>query len=513
MKHPVTQLAYPLLLTCFAGGAFAQTKSADPAFAPITMPPHIYAGEWEYFVGGGVAVFDCNGDSLPEIFAAGGAASAQMMRNVSTPSEIKFETDTPPALALNGVTGAYPIDLDSDGILDLVVLRLGENRIFKGHGDCSFTPMGSPFDVAQRDAWTTAFSATWEEDAKWPTLAFGNYIDRYDPDGPFETCDTSWLWRPEDGVYSVSALDPGFCTLSMLFSDWGRLGRADLRVSNDRHYYVRGGSEQMWAMEQTPRLYSQDDGWKDYALWGMGIASRDITGDGLPEVYLTSMGDQKLHTLEGQGTPTYANAPFGQGITAHRPYTGGDGRPSTGWHVAFGDVQNDGLDDIFVTKGNVEQMPVAAMLDPNNLMIAQGDGTFAERGDVAGIASLERGRGGALVDLNQDGKLDIVVNNRRAPLEVFQNITQGTGNWLGVSITQDGTNPLAVGALVEVRADGHIWTQELTVGGGHAGGQFVPLHFGLGALNNGAEVTVIWPDQSRTVHDIPDLNQVVFLKQ
>ncbi len=78
----------------------------------------------------------------------------------------------------------------------------------------------------------------------------------------------------------------------------------------------------------------------------MGIAARDLNGDGLPEVFLTSMGDQRLQALAERDRPAFQHVPYARGTTAHRPYTGGDGRPSTGWHVAFGDVQNDGRDDI-----------------------------------------------------------------------------------------------------------------------------------------------------------------------
>ena len=163
----------------------------------------------------------------------------------------------------------------------------------------------------------------------------------------------------------------------MLFSDWGRNGRQDLRISNDRHYYARGGTEQLWSMEATPRLYSANDGWTDFSIWGMGIASRDISGDGRPEVFLTSMGDQKLQlpdtSVDG---PAFLDAEFTRGTTAHRPYTGDDTRPSTGWHVEFGDVDNDGLDDVFIAKGNVDEMPEGATADPNNLLMQNSDGTF-----------------------------------------------------------------------------------------------------------------------------------------
>ena len=483
----------PRSLFCAALVA-ALPAGADPLFQPQPIAPHVYDGGWEHFVGGGVAAFDCNGDSLPELYAAGGENPAQLFLNLSAPGgDLVFEP-VDGALSRTGVIGAYPLDIDGDGLMDLAILRVGENLLMQGQGDCRFAPFeGLGFDGGDR--WTTAFSATWEAGQSLPTLAFGNYVNRDDPEGPFEACDVNHLFRPEGDRYGPPmVLEPGFCALSMLFSDWGRRGRADLRVSNDRHYYVRGGEEQMWAMEPLPRLYGPGDGWNRHMLWGMGIASRDLNGDGLAEVYLTSMADQRLQGLvPGAEGPSFVDAPYERGATAHRPYTGGDGRPSTGWHAVFGDVDNDGWDDLFVAKGNVEQMPGSAMDDPNNLLMGGPGGEFTEAGLTAGVASLHRARGAALMDLNGDGLLDIAVLNRRAPLELYRNVTEDGGHWLAVMVAQDGVNRNAVGAFVEIRAGERLWTQEITVGGGHAGGVAGPLHFGLGALDE-AEVRVIWPD-------------------
>ncbi|MFZ7093848.1 CRTAC1 family protein [Primorskyibacter sp. 2E233] len=477
-------------------GIAASTACAEPRFEPAALPfEHQYTGGWEHFVGGGLAAFDCNGDHLPELYAAGGENPARLLINHSDPGgPLTFEDGTPPTLALTGVTGAYPLDIDSDGILDLMVLRVGQNIALQGHGSCQF----SPFADLKADlglGWTTAFSATWETGQSLPTMAFGNYVDRAAPDGPFEACDDNFLLRPIDGGYAQPLpLSPGYCSLSILFTDWGRKGRADLRISNDRHYYVRAGEEQMWAMEPRPRLYTEADGWAHFSLWGMGIAQRDLTGDGLPEVYLTSMGDQHLQSLVPEASgPSYKDATYDRGTTAHRPFIGDDGRPSTGWHVGFGDVQNDGLDDIFVAKGNVEQMPGNAMKDPNNLLIQTPDGSFVEAGDAAGIASMARGRGAALVDLNKDGLLDLAVVNRRAPMEIYHNTTKGTGNWLAVELQQPAPNPFAVGAWIELEVGGKVQSREITVGGGHAGGSAGPEHFGMGGAST-ARLRVIWPD-------------------
>ncbi|CUI86792.1 FG-GAP repeat domain-containing protein [Cognatishimia activa] len=466
-----------------------------PSFEARPLPSHVYNGGWEHFVGGGVAGFDCNGDGLMDVVLAGGENPAQLMVNASVAGEAiafakaDFQTIT-------GVTGAYPLDIDADGHLDLAVLRVGADLLLKGDGACGFAPFGPELGFGSGDHWTTAFSATWEEGNSLPTLAFGTYVDRSNPDGPFEACDVTLLYRPDGESYGKpTELAPGYCALSMLFTDWDRSGRQDLRVSNDRHYYVRGGQEQLWAMSETPRLYGEADGWADYQLWGMGIASRDMNGDGYSDVYLTSMGDQKFQYFDADGEgPAYANAPYEIGISAHRPYTGGDGRPSTGWHAAFVDVQNDGLDDIFVAKGNVDQMPVAAMDDPNNLLIQNPNGTFEEVGEVAGVSSVHRSRGGLLADLNNDGRLDLLVVNRRVDAELFENITDA-GNWLAASLDVKGVNRAGVGYFIEVDTGDRVQVREVTIGGGHAGGSLGAQHFGLGGLK-GAKLRLIRPDQS-----------------
>ena len=492
-----------------AAGALAQT----PVFEPRPIAEHVYAGGWEHYVGGGVAAFDCNGDQLPELYAAGGTNPAQLFLNTSAGigGALSYQPMQAEALALTGVIGAYPLDIDGDGLLDLAILRVGPDLLMQGQGDCAFAPFEN-LTLSETEAWTTAFSATWEAEQTLPTLAFGTYVDRADPDGPFEACDDTRLFRPQkDGYGAAEVLTPGYCALSMLFSDWARTGRADLRISNDRHYYVRGGQEQLWAMEGTPRLYSEAEGWKPYSLWGMGIASRDLNGDGWSDVYLTSMGDQKFQIRDSDASgPVFEDVTYGFGTTAHRPFTGGDGRPSTGWHAAFGDANNDARDDIFVAKGNVEQMPDAAMKDPNNLLLQDEDGQFSEAGARAGVASLDRSRGAVFEDLNLDGFLDLAVVNRRAPMELYQN-AGGDGNWLLVDVQGAAPNTRAVGGFLELRSGTRMVTREITVGGGHAGGSAVMHHFGLGTAET-VEIRMLWPDGRVDEWQIVKVNQILTVK-
>ncbi len=473
---------------------------------------HSYIGPWEFFVGGGVAAFDCDGDRRPDLFMAGGSGPAALYRNRSeTGGALKFEKvslDIPDD-DQKRVLGAYPLDVDNDGYMDLAVLRLGSNLLLKGGPDCTFEVANRAFAFDGGKAWTTAFTATWEENQRFPTLAFGSYVDRHAPGAPWGTCADNELLRPApaDGpTYDDPIrLTPGFCTLSMLFTDWNQSGTPSLRVTNDRQYY-RGGEEQMWHVDpgKLPRLYTAAEGWRHLSIWGMGIAEADLNGDGYPEYALTSMGDTKLQQLDnedgGEDRPVYRDIAFDRGATAQRPYTGGDRRPSTGWHSQFADVNNDGLLDLFITKGNVEAMPDFAAYDPNNLLIGGWDGSFAEVGDTAGIAMPRRGRGAAVVDLNMDGMLDLVVVNREGPASLFRNLGTATdwgeaplGNWLEIELNQPGVNRNAVGAHVSVKTGTHVMTRAVEVGGGHASGQAGFIHVGLGTAER-AQVRVRWPD-------------------
>ena len=473
---------------------------------------HSYDGEFTYFVGGGVAAFDCDDDGRPDLYFAGGAEPAALYRNSSpVGGALSFEPIADAATDLEAVTGAYPLDVDGDGTTDLAVLRVGENVLLRGLGGCRFERANEAWGFEGGDAWTAAFSATWEGDAALPTLAFGNYLV-LDEDGRPQAdhaCEDNRLFRPTSGGHEYAepiALSPGWCALSVLLSDWDRSGRRDLRISNDRHYY-RDGEEQLWRMEPggEPRPWTREQGWQTLRVFGMGIASTDLTGDGYPEIYLTSQADNKLQTLvDGAAQPRYEDMALEAGVTAHRPYVGDTTMPSTAWHAEFDDVNNDGYVDLFVAKGNVEAQEGYAMRDPSNLLIGQQDGTFTEGAMEAGIVGFARARGAALVDLNLDGLLDLVVVNRRENVGLWRNVGAGSadepapmGNWVAIELEDDGANRDGIGAWIEVTAGDRVLSREVTVGGGHAGGQLGWIHLGIGEAER-AEVVVRWPDGEAT---------------
>jgi hypothetical protein len=498
-------------------GTDSASARAAPHFIDETATAgvgHTYGGAYPYSVGGGVAVFDCNADGRPDLYLAGGSGPGVLYRNDSpVGGSLHFDPVVDPVVDQDGVTGAYPIDFDGDGQVDLVVLRNGENLLLRGTGLCHFERANERLGFAGGNAFTTAFSATWEGTRGLPTLAFGNYVANAESPDPNHLCSDNQLVRPgADGTRYASPipLTPAWCALSILFSDWDRSGRRDLRVSNDRHYYsdFSAGQEQLWriATGQPPRLYTAADGWVAMRLFGMGIASYDVTGDGFPDVYLTSQADNKLQTLAtGPSQPAYRDIALARGVTAAHPFTGGDPLPSTAWHPQFEDVNNDGLMDLFVSKGNVDTEADYASRDPSDLFLGQPDGTFVEGALQAGIVTFDRGRGAALADFNLDGLVDLVQLNLGTPVTVWRNVGAGSaaagsaaapaqmGHWLSLRFQQPGPNRDAIGSWVEVRVGAKVQWRELTIGGGHAGGQLGWVHFGIGAAA-GADVRVQWPD-------------------
>jgi hypothetical protein len=377
--------------------------------------------------------------------------------------------------------------------------------LLRGLGDCRFERANARWSFDGGTGWATAFSATWEGAAALPTVALGHYLQLDASGEPTFDCDQTALLRRSPGGTGYGlpiALTPGYCTLSMLFSDWDHSGRRDLRVTNDRHY-AAAAQEQLWnvAPGEPPRLYTGADGWVPMQIWGMGIASYDVTGDGLPDIYLTSQADNKLQTLTGSpGKPTYGDIALQRGVTATRPFTGGDLLPSTAWHPEFADVNNDGYIDLFVSKGNVSTQADYATRDPSDLFLGQADGTFAEAADAAGVLTFASGRGAALADFNLDGLLDLVEVNLGDRTLLWRNMGAGTpaaaapmGGWVGLRLGEPGPNRDAIGAWIEVRVGSTVTRREVTIGGGHIGGQLGFVHVGLGAGQD-PDVRVQWPD-------------------
>jgi hypothetical protein len=146
-------------------------------------------------------------------------------------------------------------------------------------------------------------------------------------------------------------------------------------------------------------------------------------------------------------------------------------------------------------------MPDFASFDPNNLLLGQWNGKFAEAGEAAGIALNRKGRGALIDDFNLDGMLDLLVVNRGAPASLFRNLGAKfgdgppgpMGNWIEIRLVEPNPNRDAVGARIAVRTGTRTMNRTIQVGGGDASGHAGWVHVGLGTAER-AEIRVQWPD-------------------
>ena len=498
---------------CLARTVDAVHALGAPRFVDETAASgiaHTTDGGLTTLTGGGVAVFDCDGDRRPDVYLGGRRASggAVPQREPAPAARSRFARVDGSGVDLDAVTGAYPLDVDADGVDGprgaaasggRVLLR-GLGRLPVRAADAAWPRRADRLDHRlQRDLGGRRGAA----DPGLRQLR-GAGCRRRGRSG----CADNELFRPAaagDGYAAPVALAPGYCTLSILFSDWDGSGRRDLRVSNDRHYYARDGQEQLWrvAPGEAPREYTAADGWASMQIWGMGIASRDLTGDGLPEVYLTSQGDNKLQTLlDGPAQPAYAR---------HRAGPRRDGDPAVRRRrLAAVDRVAPGVPGrqqrrlhrtCSCPRATSGTMPDYASATRATCSSASPTARSSRAPRRPGSSAFDRGRGAALVDLNLDGLLDLVAGQprraRRAcgatsePGRPTRRRRWATGSRAGsrsraATATRSARWSRCRRATVTIRA-------ELIVGGGHIGGQ-LRLDAVGSATATEADVRVTWPD-------------------
>ncbi len=470
---------------------------------------------------GGVGVLDFDGDGLLDVYAVQGGPfpprpgrppfGDRLFRNLGGG---RFE-DATGSSGLADLAGGYGLgvavgDYDNDGRPDLLVTRWGSYALYHNLGGGRFEDATARAGLGgDRDLPTSAAWADLDGDGdldlyvchylKWdatPTVTCA------DPPTPGHTyCDPrdfpalpDHVFRNDGGRFTDVTEEAGIVDrdgrgLGVVASDLDGDGKVDLFVANDTsaNFFFRnlGGFRFAEQGHEAGLATNASGGY----LAGMGIACGDLDGDGRVDLAVTN--------FFGESTTLYHN--LGQGLFADRSPASGLAAPTRfvlGFGLAALDANNDGRVDLLQANGHVnDYRPNTPYGMPAQLFLGAPSGRLVDVSARAGpgLMTPRVGRGLAVVDLDNDGRLDALLVSHGAPLALLRNQTPSPGHFLTLSLEGTATNRDGVGARVEVTAGGRTQVATRFGGGSYLSASDPRLHFGLGPASKVDRVDVAWP--------------------
>ncbi len=417
-------------------------------------------------------------------------------------------------------TGVAAADIDNDGLVDLYILCDGPNQLWHNQGDHRFTEIGVASGNAD-PAWTTSASFFDIDGDGLLDLYIGNYLDYAPatrrpcrtPAGVPDYCGP--LTHPPapdrllrnlgGGRFADISASSGIAAsghapaLGAVAADYNGDGRQDLYVANDawpNRLWINQGDGRFNDQALLAGVAVNTDGQPEGS---MGVDAGDYDGDGKDDLFMVHLADEKATLYAATGPGLFEDRTLASGLAALT-------RGYTGFGTAWIDFDHDGWLDLLIVNGRVRMEANAAIADAAFpyaqkmlLLRNQGDGRFADASAQGGPAfALERvGRGAAFGDLNNDGSVDVVVNNANAaPLVLINQIAQAQG-WLGLHLREHGRDAHGARAGLAL-SDGRVLWRRVRVDGSYASANDPRIQFGYprGLAVHG--LTVIWADGSRS---------------
>jgi hypothetical protein len=483
---------------------------------------------------GGVAVFDFDNDGRLDMFFTNGARipglakddprfwnrlyrneGGRVFRDVTERAGVQGEGYS---------MGVSVADFDNDGWSDLYVTGVNRNTLYRNRSDGTFA------DVTERagvQATTAGGKKRWSVGAAWLDydndgdldLFVVNYLD-WSPasnklcgsEGRRLSCPPTdyqglpnQLYRNEgDGRFTDVSDATGIAAqigkgMSVAVADADGDGFTDVFVANDqtRHFlfrnvagrtFVEGGVEAGVA-------YTEDG----VPVSGMGSDFRDLDQDGRPDLFITA--------LSGEAFPLYINTAKGYFVpSAHLVGLGSVTVPMSGWGTGTYDLDDDGYKDLFSANAHVSENIDFYMhhryRQANAVFQGSASGRFRDVTAQAG-AAMQRARahrGCAFGDLDNDGRVDLVVSAIGDPAEVLYNVTEGAGHWLVIRLAGTKSNRDGLGATVKLTgASGHVQYNHATTAVGYASASDKRVYFGLGGDRSAREIEIRWPSGTQQV--------------
>jgi hypothetical protein len=410
-------------------------------------------------------------------------------------------------------------DVDSDGWEDLYVTCFGPNRLYRNNGDGTFSDLtakagvgdprwstGAAFGDYDLDGAPDLFVANYVEMTLDSLPAFGNgrYCEFHGipvqcgPRGLRGSGDT--LYRNNrNGTFTDVSAGAGVSDregrfgMGVVWSDFNRDRRPDLFVANDtgpNFLYRNNGDGTFTDVGLVSGTALSEDG---NAQASMGVAIGDYSHTGGWSILVTNFSDEYNALYRHEKDFVFRDVSF-QSRTAKSSL------PFVGWGTHLFDYDNDGWLDLFVANGHVYPQVEHARLNTSYrqrmlLYRNQRDGTFLETTADAGPALMQPavGRGSAAGDIDNDGDLDLVVNNLDGAPTVLRNDGGNRNRFVIIDLEGRSSNRSALGAVVTVRAGDLVQRAERRSGGSYLSHGDVRLHFGLGLAGRIDSIDVRWP--------------------
>ncbi len=502
---------------------------------------HTSAPEKKYIVesmSGGVLLIDYDRDGLLDIYFTNAPTVEMALKKEKSKSLLYRNngdgtfTDVTdkagvgfPGYAMGGAVG----DINNDGFPDIYVTCLGGNVLYQNNGDGTFTDVTKKAGVAD-GRWSVGAAFGDLDGDGLLDLVVVNYVDFKLNDlptfGSLPTCKfrgvdvqcgprglrgagDSVFKNNGDGTFTAisksSGLEDadGYYGMQPVLSDFGNTGKLDVYVSNDStpNYFYRnlGGGK-----------FSEDGLISGTAVSGdgseqgsMGIAVGDYNHTGNFSIYTTNFVDEYNTLYRNNGKYDFTDVSFAAKVAqVSRPYVG--------WGTGFFDLDNDTWLDLFVVNGHVypqmDEISSGAKYKQGKLLfVNNGDGTFCDATTQGGaILSESRvSRGAAFGDLDNDGQIDVVVEDLDASPMILHNEGDKSNHWITLELGTKTGNPLAIGARVKVTTGKIVQTEEIRSGGSYLSQNDLRVHFGLGKATKADSVEIRW--NSGKVETIKDV--------
>jgi hypothetical protein len=479
--------------------------------------------------GSGVAILDYDNDGWQDIFLVNGqeltlTPGEQPTSHLFHNNHDGTFTDVTQKAGLTGTAwgqGACVGDYDNDGFPDLYVTAYGHNRLFHNQGNGSFKEVGEATGTAGTGKeWGTGCAfIDYDRDGKLD-LMVANYVHFDLSTTPLPGAEAGCMWKGAPVMCGPRGLP---YTTNILYHNLGNGHFEDVSkpsgiTKTAGHYCFSvttlDFNEDGWpdlyiACDSTPAILyrnNHDGTFTDIAAdagaafnedgreqAGMGSTAADYDASGHLSLFKTNFSDDTptLYKSNGDGTFTDETFPAGLGINLD----------ALGWGCMFADVDNDGYPDLLVANGHVYPEVDSANLgarfkEPRFLYENLGNGKFKDASKTSGPGLTEplSGRGLAIADLWNDGRLEAIVNNLSDRPLLLVNQAANRNHWLGLKLMGTRSNRDAIGARVTLHSAKRLWVDEVRSGSSYSSSSDLRLHFGLGPETTLTALEVRWPN-------------------